>query len=323
MRVPAKLRRWLGAALAVALLGGVPQAAAAAPPRTWVAEGPSGTSPQPLVQQVWREVGGAGVADIPLGSPPTETRTLARLELGSIGESYGDRTRGFLVAPTSGAYTFWLYGDDETELRLAPDADASGAVRVAHVSGWTSPSEWSKYPSQRSAPITLAAGERYAFELLHKEGNGGAHWGVGWSKPGDGTSGPAEIVPASALGPEEPVTTTATPAFRLASDTPGATFECRLDQGAWNPCAASYTTPTLASGAYELEVRATSGRLRAIGRLPVGRRLSSTYDVALVRVVQRFQRSSGLHRGSGTIGVGTRRALDRAVARTRRTWRAP
>jgi hypothetical protein len=52
-------------------------------------------------------------------------------------------------------------------------------------------------------------------------------------------------------------TTTATPTFTLTSDKPDTTFECELDNGTFTPCASPYTTPALALGKHELEVRAS------------------------------------------------------------------
>ena len=59
-----------------------------------------------------------------------------------------------------------------------------------------------------------------------------------------------------ATKPVDP-STTATGAFTFTSDETPATFECKLDAGAWAACTASYTTPVLADGAHTLSVRAT------------------------------------------------------------------
>jgi hypothetical protein len=49
-----------------------------------------------------------------------------------------------------------------------------------------------------------------------------------------------------------------TPTFRFSSSTSGATFGCRVDDGAFAGCSSPYTTPTLADGPHTFEVRATS-----------------------------------------------------------------
>lgn len=48
-----------------------------------------------------------------------------------------------------------------------------------------------------------------------------------------------------------------TPTFTLTADEAGATIECKLDTGAYAPCPASYTTPTLSDGPHTLSARAT------------------------------------------------------------------
>ena len=70
---------------------------------------------------------------------------------------------------------------------------------IAEVPGWTNLRQWDKYTAQKSAAITLTAGEVYYIEALHKEGGGGDRLGVGWAKPGESTTAPSEIVPPEVL----------------------------------------------------------------------------------------------------------------------------
>ena len=56
-------------------------------------------------------------------------------------------------------------------------------------------------------------------------------------------------------GPSGP-TADSTPAFELAADTPGTTFECRIDGGAYAACGSSFTAAELGDGPHTLEVRA-------------------------------------------------------------------
>ena len=51
-------------------------------------------------------------------------------------------------------------------------------------SGWTGQYEWTKYTSQTSSPISLAAGKKYYIEVLHKQGTGGNLVAVAWQGPG-------------------------------------------------------------------------------------------------------------------------------------------
>ena len=79
--------------------------------------------------------------------------------------------------------------------------DPVNKVKIASVPDWTDSRQWDKYPSQRSAAITLTAGQRYYVEALQKEGDGGDNLAVGWAKPGQSTSAPSEVIPGSVLSP--------------------------------------------------------------------------------------------------------------------------
>ena len=158
-----------------------------------------------LTREVWSGVAGSAVSDIPLNSPPNATGTVGDFEAPSnVGDDYGQRLSGWLTAPETGTYRFWVAGDDQVELRLSPTADPAGSVAVAGHQGWTYPREWGRYASQRSGPVHLVAGRDYYVEALAKEGHGGDNLAVGWSKPGQPDAWPSEVVPAYALKPDVP-----------------------------------------------------------------------------------------------------------------------
>ena len=96
---------------------------------------------------------------------------------------FGVRARAFLTPPGTGEYTFWIASDDDSELWLSTDADPANAALVAYVQGWTGLYEWDKYGSQESSLISLAGGQQYYIEALHKEGGGGDHVAVAWQGP--------------------------------------------------------------------------------------------------------------------------------------------
>lgn len=114
------------------------------------------------------------------------------------GENYGSRVRALLVPPTTGTYYFHLASDDSSSLRFSSTADPASARQVASVAGYTDPGQWNKYPSQRSAAVSLVAGRSYFLETLHKEGASLDHLSVAWSGPGTTETNP---IPASALRP--------------------------------------------------------------------------------------------------------------------------
>ncbi len=54
------------------------------------------------------------------------------------------------------------------------------------------------------------------------------------------------------------ITTDATPSFDFVSDDPTATFNCKIDDGQWEPCVPPFTLPPLVSGPHTFCVRALS-----------------------------------------------------------------
>lgn len=103
----------------------------------------------------------------------------------NVADNYGQRLRGYVTIPATGSYRFYVAGDDEVELRLATDGSPFSKVRVAYVSnGYTSPEQWTKYASQKSAEYTLQQGQIVYVEILHKEAGGSDHVELGWSVSG-------------------------------------------------------------------------------------------------------------------------------------------
>lgn len=136
----------------------------------------------------WTNVAGTSVAAIPVGTAANNSAVLTKLEsVYNIGDNYGARIRGYICPPQSGSYTFQIAGDDDCQLWLSTDDTPINRVQLASVSGWTSPGEWSKYGSQKSAAVSLVAGRRYYVEVLHKEASGGDFVSVGWNLP-DGSA---------------------------------------------------------------------------------------------------------------------------------------
>ncbi len=136
------------------------------------------------------------------GSPaPTLTRELTQLEISSSSpdeNNMGHWIRGWIVPDESGPHTFWLASDDSSELWISSDASSANLALRASVSQWTSFREWTRYPSQQSGPIDLVAGQPYAFEVFHREYNGGDHLSVAWTRPSR-APGTRDIIGGSAL----------------------------------------------------------------------------------------------------------------------------
>jgi len=160
--------------------------------------GGSGT----ITREVWTNSNGNSVNAIPLTTTPNIVDTLTSMEAPTDWtDAYGTRLRGYITPPTTGNYTFWIAGDDATELWLSTNNSAANKVKIAYNTTWTSSREWNKFTTQQSAAIPLTAGQKYYVEALHQDGGGGDNLAVGWLKPGESGTAPSEVVPGTALSP--------------------------------------------------------------------------------------------------------------------------
>lgn len=113
---------------------------------------------------------------------PDNTSLLAGAEWApGQGDYYGVRMRGAVTAPVTGAYTFFIAGDDNTELYLSTDASRFNKKRIAWQHFWTGPKQWDKYATQRSETVYLTAGQKYYIEAQMMEWGGGDHLSIGWA----------------------------------------------------------------------------------------------------------------------------------------------
>jgi hypothetical protein len=189
------------------------------------------TGSSAVVREVWTGIPGTNVADIPLNTPATLTNFLTTLEgITGYGVNYGERIRGFLTAPVTGNYYFWLAASDSAELWISNDNDPVNKVRRAFVSPAysTGSRQWNLQPKQQSGWLLLNAGQQYYLEILHKAGSGtNDNWAVGWLQDPFGTnSAPASVVPGYVLGKYFPLPPSLAPGTLYAADmvtAPGVT----------------------------------------------------------------------------------------------------
>ncbi|GAB3528722.1 hypothetical protein GCM10027443_07070 [Pontibacter brevis] len=169
---------------------------------------PATATGTPIVREFWAGVSGTRVADIPLHTAPTSTSQLTLFESPKYtGDNYGVRVRAYVHAPATGSYTFWIASDDHSELWLSTDESPANKRRIAYLESHTNSREWTRYPSQKSAAVSLQAGRKYYIEALHKEGAGADHLAVGWQLP-DGTQ--ERPIPGNRLSAYMAATATAT-----------------------------------------------------------------------------------------------------------------
>ena len=155
-----------------------------------------------IIREVYTGIGGVSVADL-TNNPaypgsPASVQVITDFFEAPINEAdnYGQRMRGYLAAPVTGNYTFWISSDDGSTLYLSTDESTANKRAIASVSAWTASREWTKEPNQASALVPLTAGKRYYIEALMKEGGGGDNLAVRWQLP-DGTI--EEPIPASRI----------------------------------------------------------------------------------------------------------------------------
>ena len=142
-----------------------------------------------ILREYWTGINGSTISSLTSNvnypNNPTGSVQLTSLE-GPTNwtNNYGTRIRGYVHPATSGSYTFWVAGNDNTELYLSTSDNPASSSRIAYVNGSTNSRQWNKYASQQSVTINLTAGQKYYIEVLHKEGTGGDNVAVAWQGPG-------------------------------------------------------------------------------------------------------------------------------------------
>jgi V8-like Glu-specific endopeptidase len=160
-----------------------------------------------LTLERWNNVSGTHVSLIPVNRAPDSTQNITDFEIypgsGNNGDNYGVRVRGYLTAPKTGYYQFWIAGDDNASLYLSSNDNPSNRQRIAYHEAWTGPREWTKFQSTQESPRRhLVQGQRYYIEALMKEGIQNDNLAVGWIQPGqDAFTSPMQVVPSYLLTP--------------------------------------------------------------------------------------------------------------------------
>lgn len=156
-----------------------------------------------ITREVWNGLTGTGVLSVPLHTAPSSTSTLTELASPeNTGDNFGERLRGYITAPATGLYTFFLSSDENAELWISSSAEPGHRLKRSFVSyGAVPPGDWGSVASQRSLAMSMTAGTRYYIEAIRRETTAGDHLQIGWLKPGQTGTVPSEIVPGWALSP--------------------------------------------------------------------------------------------------------------------------
>ncbi len=172
-----------------------------------------------LTRERWEDIPGTRVSDLTGNRyrflvDADERVLVPGVDESGNSDSYGSRYRGFLIAPVTGTYHFWIAGQNEAELWLADGTikktidnqivhltNRYGKQRIAWVEdlrfglNQTAVHEFDKFPSQMSRAVELQAGQKYYFEVLHKQDGGDDNLSVAWQIP----NGMREVIPATAF----------------------------------------------------------------------------------------------------------------------------
>ncbi|MGP8239662.1 MAG: DUF1800 family protein [Limisphaerales bacterium] len=156
-----------------------------------------------VVQEIWTNVPGTSLAAIPTGTPANITNALGALRgTAGYGANYGERIRGYFTAPLTGNYYFWIAASDSAQLWISDDNGAvNNVLRASVAAPGVAAGQWTAQTGQQSPWLSLAGGQAYYMEILHKVGlNSNANWSVGWLQDPTGTNTiPAGLVPSYLL----------------------------------------------------------------------------------------------------------------------------
>ncbi len=139
-------------------------------------------------QEIFSGISGSTVASLTnataFPNSPSSTNVLTSFEAAqNSADNYGQRVRALMVAPTTGAYVFWIASDDNSVLYLSTDESAFNKVPIATVNSSTTSRQWTKEANQQSTNINLEANRRYYVEALQKDGSGNDNLAVRWRLP--------------------------------------------------------------------------------------------------------------------------------------------
>lgn len=150
---------------------------------------PPGSGSGTILREWWLGISGGSVSDL-TGNANYPDNPSGSEQLDSFegptnwADSYGSRIIGTVHPPATGDYTFWIAGDDSAELWIGTNDQEQSAIPRASVPAWTNSREWTKYPEQQSAPISMIADQAYFIMAIQKENTGGDNLAVAWEVPG-------------------------------------------------------------------------------------------------------------------------------------------
>ena len=107
---------------------------------------------------------------------------------------FATHARGWITAPVTGTYRFWISGANGVQLLLSEDgtkyskrkiAELNPEIGTGHGVASISTNLWDNFGSQMSKEIHLTQGSKYYLEAIQSTGHiGNVHVSMAWAKPG-------------------------------------------------------------------------------------------------------------------------------------------
>ncbi len=170
-----------------------------------------------IAYQRWNNIGSSSAvialtSNVNYPNNPSSTSLITSMEAPTnVANRFGTRIAGYICAPATGNYRFWISSDDNGELWLSTNDQPTNKQKIAYHTGYTGFRQWNKYSTQKSVLISLVQGQTYYIEALMKEATGSDNLSVGWLKPGQTGSVPSQVIPGSVLSPIAATVTTTAP----------------------------------------------------------------------------------------------------------------
>jgi len=169
-----------------------------------------------LIREWWFNVVGNSIDEARVNKVFLKQPSMLSLSHGARAETYttdyfASRYRGYIKAPATGMYRFWISGDDQVEMWLSTDDTKyrKQLIAASKATSWVGRNEevytgrekWDKRPLQQSATYHLEAGQEYFLEILHKDGGGDDHAAIAWRYLAEGAQAwsTREVIPAEHL----------------------------------------------------------------------------------------------------------------------------
>jgi hypothetical protein len=123
---------------------------------------------------------------------PTGTEIFKTVDMpGTEKDNYVDQYTGYIVAPVTGNYTFYIASDNDAGFWLSNEPNMPNIVNTTAtpplcvLNGFVGYLDFTNRAEQQSGPVLLQAGQAYGFTVIHREAAGGDHVALGWKLPGE------------------------------------------------------------------------------------------------------------------------------------------